>query len=456
MKGRDDDSAWAHQDDGEKLYTSVDAKRERRIVALGPPAQHTSWAAPLLALLIGGVAVFLYLHVHRQASPTGAASENAAQASASDAAQTQPPPAPTPGKTTGTPNKDEEAALTAQIDAANALAAVVPPPPAQPLPRSLPKPPPPPTDEKPPVAPEEPPRMEEPIIGAPMPLGKLAIQVEDYWVEPDPPGDTACAAFSGYIANNSAAAMALPQVEVTLLDGERREYKPYKAKLPTSATLNPLMRVKGLWAFQVPAKMPMWCANFKTKEGKDIKALCIGVNKRTSENAQLVGSADYRATSDELKAFASPRFLLQQQYEKELAKMDPIISDMDAVQKRLDRLVKPKKMADTAVAAAKAAADKRAADTKDAEADLKDLEANRPAFIHDEPRWERQVGEARVRLERLIRDKASTDKALKDKLAQCDKIASQEKAEQKQLDTLKTKFDAQRKVLEDLEKKMAE
>jgi hypothetical protein len=287
-------------------------------------------------------------------------------------------------------------------------------------------------------------------------LGKLAIELEDYWLEPDPPADAACAALSGCIVNNSAAALTLPQVEVTLLDGRQREYKSCKAKLATNVTLNPLMRARGQWAFQVPAKMPMWCAQFTIKEGKDSKAVCIGVNKRTSENTQLVGSDDYRATSDELKAFASPRFLLQQQHEKELAKMDLILADLDATQKHLDKLARPKKSAETALANAKAAAENRAADVKDAEADLKDLESRRPTFLHDEPRWERQCGESRVRLERLDRDAASADRAWKEKLAQRDKIANQEKEEQKQFDALNRKFDAQRKVLEDLEKKMAE
>ena len=473
MKGRDDESAWAHQDEGEELYARANSKRQRRVEAPGPRVEHTTaWTAALLALLVGvALAVFLLSHGRKQAGRKAGTSGPAAQAPAPAIAQSQPPPvpavAPVAGNTSGTQTKDEEAALIAQIAAANAQAAVVPPPQAQPqplpLPQLLPPPPPPPPPvpaelpgQKPPAAPEEAPRIEETIIGTRIPLGKLAVEVEDYWLEADPPADIACAALSGCISNHSAAAVALPQVEVTLLDGEQREYKACKSQLATNVTLNPLMKERGRWAFQVPAKMPMWCAQFKTKDGRDLQAVRIGVNKRTLENAQLAETEDYRAVSDEMKAFASPRFLQQQQHRKELAKMDPIISDMDAIQKRLDKLAKPRKVAEAAVAAAKSAADKRADDAKDTEAALKDLESNRPAFIHDAPRWERQCGEARVRLERIVWDAAAADKTLKDKLAQRDKVLNQEKEEQKQFDVLQKKFDAQRKVIEDIEKKMAE
>jgi len=429
--------AARHEGAEKEFFARAGSSEGRRGSAVGSPAPRTSWAAVGLAFLLGGGVVACVCHlVTLNGVPAGYGPGVTVRA----ASAVPPEPKPTATQSTEVSAEDTREAPVSPAQ----------PPAPEPRPLTLPSP------QRGEGRGEGAAPQDLPIIGARVPLGKLAIELEDYWLEPDPPADAACAALSGCIVNNSAAALTLPQVEVTLLDGRQREYKSCKAKLATNVTLNPLMRARGQWAFQVPAKMPMWCAQFTIKEGKDSKAVCIGVNKRTSENTQLVGSDDYRATSDELKAFASPRFLLQQQHEKELAKMDLLAADLDAAQRRLARTERQRKTAETAVAAARVAADRRAAARKDAEAAVRDLDANRPAFIHDEPRWERQAGESKIRLERATSDAASALKNVQDRVAQRDKAANQEREEKRQFDMLKTRFDAQRKVLDDLEKKMAE
>jgi hypothetical protein len=289
------------------------------------------------------------------------------------------------------------------------------------------------------------------IIGKAVPLEKLTVEVEDYWVEKNPPTDVAYAALSGYISNNSTAAMALPQLDVVLMDADKREYKPSKVKLPSSVSLNPLMKAKGLWAFQVPAQVPMWCAVFRAKGGK---AAYVGLTQRTPQNTELMASADYAAGA--LAAFASPRAALQVQYDEIKAKMAPDEAELDAAQKRFAKIEKRMKVCDDAVDAARTLLEKHVATLTAAQARLKDLEGSTAEFRHDQRTLDTQIARQAQAVQRADKDAAAAADSAKDKVAARAKVLAEAQDEVKRMKTLQTKLETQQKALDGIEKKMVE
>ena len=183
MKGRDDNSAWADQSEAERLGARVDSKRERHIVATGPSRPHAAWLVLLLGLVLGGgmAAAGFYLY----------------------AKQPAPPPAQTPPaiSTDAAPEKpaatleNEPVAEAPQPALATPSASATPPVSAPPAPAPAVTP----ATAAPKVAPQP------CILGRTGVLAKVAIEVEHYWVEPEPPGEVACAAVRAWFTNNSGA-----------------------------------------------------------------------------------------------------------------------------------------------------------------------------------------------------------------------------------------------------------
>jgi len=430
MKGRDDSTAWTEPDDVEKITTTVDSKRERRIVAMGPPEQRTSWTAVWVALLLGAGAVAAFVYCMRQPPPPTEA------AAAGD-------PAPAVPATSVAAGASDAGAVT-EAPAPVQGDALAPPPP-------LPPPPPPPPQEPGGVRGAQ---QGYPILGRAVALGKVSVELEYFWLERDPPGDSAYAALRGYLGNGSDAAMTLPPVDVTLLDNDQREYKPFKGPQSISVSLNPLMRVKGTWAFQVPTGVTLYCAQFKTRDGK--AAVRISISERTPKNAELVASDDYALTAAEIAAFASPRVALQTQIAEAEVKLEPLLADLDAAEKRLAKIEKRLKVADDAVDSAKATVGKYVSAYEGAKARLKDLDANRSDFRHNARAQETQASRAEQDMARAENDAVSAAQTLKDKQAARAKVNAEAKEEAVRIKAVKTKIEAQQKVVDGLQKKLGE
>src|SRR6185295_16484902 len=93
-------------------------------------------------------------------------------------------------------------------------------------------------------------------IGELLALGSLAIEIENYWIDDDKK-NAAYAILSGSIQNAGKQQMTLPQIEVALLDNDKRLYKPSKQTIGTGP-LNPLMKAKAVWFFELPTSVPMY------------------------------------------------------------------------------------------------------------------------------------------------------------------------------------------------------
>ncbi|MCY3021359.1 MAG: hypothetical protein NTW87_20280 [Planctomycetota bacterium] len=288
------------------------------------------------------------------------------------------------------------------------------------------------------------------IIGRAAALGKVTVEVEHYWVE-DVAKDTVYAALAATMANGSTTAMAMPPLDVQLGDEAGRLYKPYKTKQSGYPTLNPSMKCRNVWAFQLPAHLPMTFVQFDTRGEQPLR---IFLSMRTRENADLVASDDYAATLDELMAFASPRFAAQQQVDEATAKLGPIMADGEVLQKRLIKVEKRVKSATDAAESAKANLQRKLATVEDAKARLKDLASAPADSRHNERTQQIAIGRAEQALQKAEKDAADAAAALKDKAALRAKAEAELKDELHNVETLKAKFDAQQKAIETLQQKL--
>jgi predicted nucleic acid-binding Zn-ribbon protein len=315
-----------------------------------------------------------------------------------------------------------------------------------------PPPPPPPPPQTKPV--EALPAGPVPIMGAQIPLGKVAVAVENFWLEAEPPGATAFAALTAHITNISNAAIPLPTLEVSLEDADGRAYKPFKAKLPASSgAVNPMIKQRATWAFQVPTGLQIHFAVF---QGKDVTPTKIAVYARSPENEELVKSAEYAPVLTEVASFASPREATRLQYEDAKTKLGAVADELNDADKRLAKLEKKLKAADSAVDSALKNLEKYANAFASAKARIEELQRNRSDFRHGARVQETQLARAEADLTRAQRSAADAEEVVKEKHVARKKVLDEMKEEQNGLKSLKTKLDMQQKVVEDFEKKMAQ
>ncbi|MGD0093986.1 MAG: hypothetical protein ABSE73_29100 [Planctomycetota bacterium] len=451
MKRRDEQFAWSEEDGGDKPHLKEDAnkKKEQAEAQLGFPQKRTRWLSVWLGLLIGSVLIIAYFF-YTEIRPAGLekalgivldSPSNALAPPPDPAAPTKAPTTTSPTASALVPPPHKALPTDPQAGVNDPVVAVEEQ--QQPL-------------APPPRAKIQPAQANEAIIGVQLTRGKLLVQVENYWAEENPPGALVEAGLSALIGNNGAAGLQLYQVEVTLLDNDSVEYKPCKAKLPIAGMLDPQAKVRGLWAFQLPANVPIWCAQFKAKDAKSTTVIQVGLTKHTPENEQLVASEDYAPRLLEFKTFASPRFVLRQQIDESIAKLEPLVAKYEAGKKSLAKLDKTVQSANKAADSAAETLAKKKDDVKEGKEYIQQLKQSFNGLIHDDRVTQGKIDHAERDQQRAESDADAAAKTLKDKEAQRAKLQTELKDGQKQLDALKNQFEQQKKAIEDLQKKLAQ
>ncbi|HYG77477.1 MAG TPA: hypothetical protein VEK08_20890 [Planctomycetota bacterium] len=436
MERGDDSPVGPSARDFEQLTTRVDSAKERRILATtaapaGGSLAPAKYALVVGLLAIGGVFAYRHFYVPPPAPPV------------------QPVAAATPETAESTPVVTEE--QLAAIRNENTIQQVI-------------------RDGKLPEAPKvqlaplpEEPVVEEPavadpavgIIGQPVALGTVAVEVENFWIDDSSQKGPAYAALSGYLVNATDQPMALPQIEVSLLDHEKRLYKSSKQTLTGGkAAVNPQIKTANTWFFELPPNTPMYCAQFATKLGKQDLAVFIQLAERTPENAALVESKEYEPTLLKLMTDASPRAVAAQEYYKAKFALDQIGLEAQALEKQAGKIEKKLKIALKEYDNAKAASEKSKNEIADVKARIKEIEGNRSTFKHNARLQEIELGKLRNELARRERDEASAAETLDRRTKEKTKIDAEFKDIQSKLKTISTKFDAQAKNVDKAKEKL--
>jgi hypothetical protein len=441
MQRNDHDAAGPAGSDFNELVTRVDSSKERRIIAhIGAPPS-SGWGAAKAALILGILlvgAVVMYrqgLFANKPESPGGKTPAAVAPATPQDPANANP---------------NDVAAIQNENEVVKAVRDGVEPPPAAIKPALSDPIPPPPSDnatstvEKADAA---------GIVGQPVGLGYLAVEVENFWIDDDKK-TMAYAVLTGAIQNASNTPLTLPMVEVALLDNEKRLYKPTKLAQPGSTKLNPLMKNKGTWFFELPPSTPIYCVQFSMKQGKTDLFAYVRLGGRTAENVKLMESEEYQTEFLEVMMQASPRIKAQGEYYKAKGALDRIGEQVEDAQRQITKVEKRLKIASDAEASAKAGVDKAKKESDAVKAWIKDLDASQSKFGHNQKLLDIEYGKATTQAQRCMKNEQSADLNLKEKTAARTKIETEVKEMQAKLKPLLTKYDAQEKVVTKLQEKI--
>lgn len=444
MKGwrmqRDEHNATGpNGSDFEDLVTRVDPGKERRIVAhIGaPPA--SGWGVAKFGIIIGVLTIGSLL-AYRQGLFGNQIDSMPVNAT--------PTPAATPARPSPSPNVIDVSEIQRENDVVSAARAAGEKPSNVAVPAET-IPPPPPDNATETVEKAD----SVGIIGQPVGLGLLAVDVENYWVDDDTK-TTAYAVLTGSIQNTSGQPMALPPIDVALLDNDKRLYKPSKLAQPSGAKLNPLMKTKSTWFFELPPATPMYCAQFSMKQGKTELIAYVRLGERTAHNIKLMDDEDYLNEFLELMIQASPRIKAQGEYAKARGALDRIGEQRDDLRRQAAKLEKKLKTANDAADAAKANVEKAKKDSENVKEWIKDIDSNPAKFGHNRRLQDIEYGKAQTQAQRCAKNELSAAEALKEKTAAKAKLDTEMKDLQTRLKALATKFETQEKVAEKLKEKI--
>jgi len=438
MERSDESSVGSSSKDFDHMTTRVDPAKERRILVASTGPSTGSLAPAKYALFFGLMTIAGFL-VYRDYIAPASASKPVAVTSG----------APIPDAAPATTLTEEQVAAIKRENDVQAVARAEPlPTVAAPVNNTIP---PPPGD-----AVVEPDPAENPagIIGQTVPLGLVGIEIENYWIDDGSQKGIAYAALTGYIVNASVQPLALPTLEVTLLDHEKRQYKPAKQSLSGNVTVNPRIKVKNTWFFELPLATPMYCAQFTTRENKKVSVAYVQLLERTPQNAALIESEDYEPELLKLMLDTSPRAAAAQEFYKAKFALDQIGQDAQVLEKQLSKLEKKMKVATSALdSATRNAVDAKAA-VEASKNRMKEIEANKSTFKHNIRLQENELGKVRNELARRERDEVQAAEAIKEKTAAKGKADTEIKDLQGKIKQLATKYETQEKVVIKLKEKL--
>ncbi|HEY3320948.1 MAG TPA: hypothetical protein VGP72_10825 [Planctomycetota bacterium] len=445
MERNEDSSVGPVSDDFNKLNTRVDAASERRVVAHVGRGTAPGWGAAKFALVVGGLALAgIFGHKLGWFEPLKEYFAPLVQAPVPEESQ---PVKPLDDK--------KQAEAKAEISKENDIQKV-----AQANKtagedtNNVPPPPPPPPDTPPAeVITAQP---DSGIIGEKVSIGPLHVQVENYWADRGTENTPSYAALSAYLINATGTELTMPAIEVYLLDQEKRQYKPAKQQPPTAnIKVNPLIRTRTIWYFQLPSDANMYCAQFtyKPPKSKIENTAYVRLNGRTPENKQLVASAEYGPAMEDMMLTASPRAAIAVKFYKAASLLEEIGRDADDAETTLAKADKKLKAANKAADAAKTAAEKAKNDAKDIKQYQSDLEKNPPVFVHDRRKFDFEVGKAATATQRAEQTSLKAEDTLKQKLAEKAKLEKDFKDAETKLKNIMQKFDTQKKIVDDFKPK---
>lgn len=442
MQRNDHDAAGPAGSDFNELVTRVDSSKERRIIAhIGAPPS-SGWGAAKAAIVLGILlvgAVVMYrqgLFGNKPETP---------------AAATPTAVAPAVQQNPVNSNPNDVAAIQNENEVVKAVRDGVEPPPAVTVKPAL-------TDTIPPPPADNATSTVEKadsagIVGQPVGLGYLAVEVENFWIDDDKK-TMAYAVLTGAIQNASNTPLTLPQVDVALLDNEKRLYKPTKLPQSGSTKLNPLMKSKGTWFFELPPSTPIYCVQFSMKQGKTDLFAYVRLGERTAENVKLMESEEYQTEFLEVMMQASPRIKAQGEYYKAKGVLDRIGEQVEDAQRQIAKVEKRLKIATDAESTAKAGVDKAKKESDAVKAWIKDLDSSQSKFGHNQKLLDIEYGKATTQAQRCMKNEQSAEANLKEKSAARAKIETEIKDMQTKLKPLLTKYDAQEKVVTKLQEKI--